>query len=129
MSITERENTEVVSAPAERVLSDRERRARVLEAAALEIEVRGWATGDGECPTGEVCLIGGIARAIGEEPNACEFWEDYAAQFGGPVFQPSKWRCDALDDSLYGWNDMPGRTADEVTFLLRWRAEEIRDGR
>lgn len=121
--------TDVVEREVVEIVTERERRASVLEAAALEIEVRGWATGDAMARNGSVCLLGGIACALGEDPKDCVQWPDYAAVFGGPIFQVGMFTRSSLDDSLYGWNDNTSRSADEVTFLLRWRAEEIRDGR
>ena len=112
MTVVEREVTP-------EVLTEREQRARTLEAAALEIEVRGWATGMGRDGEGRVCLLGAIALVLGMEPAS---WPDcqVSAAFG----------VNHDEDDIYpeDWNDAPGRTADEVTFLLRWRAEEIRDG-
>lgn len=107
--------TERVSAPSRErrdAREERERRASTLEAAALEIEVRGWTQFTFCGRNGEVCLTGAIHHASNHESVSSDFLNS-----GDGVPHPM------------GWNDTPGRTADEVTFLLRWRAEEIRDGR
>jgi hypothetical protein len=108
------------------VVTESERRARILEAAALEIEVRGWAQGWCCAPEGQVCLGGAILAAEGRELAlstitigcaGADAWDAIETAFGkgGP---------DAT-----AFNDHTANTADEVTFLLRWRAQEIRDGR
>ena len=116
MTVIEREQTVV-----EPLVDERERRARVLEAAALEIEVRGWAQGSegAEPGTGPRCILGGILNACGYD------WRVHDYGTAGRV-----WGADDVDYfQIYGWNDDPERKPSEVTFALRWRAEEIRDGR
>lgn len=97
-------------------VTELERRARTLEAAALEIEMRGWCQATREKEDGRVCLVGGIAA--GESGNV---WMPHAYEFAHSLFP-------GLDSNPYEWNDVFGRTADDVTFLLRWRAAELRDG-
>lgn len=101
MSVIEREQQQVDPV--------REGRARVLEAAALEIEVRGWCQHTLEDDAGRVCAVGAIVK-VG--PWRGGIWGD---REGG--------------ERVVGFNNARGRTAGEVTFVLRWRAAEIRDGR
>lgn len=121
MTVTEQER---VSAPDIERRDAREERARILEAAALEIEVRGWnqhdycTTGGAVCALGALCVVV-FGHANGQDLSA-EEWELVDGAFGA---------CHPSADFLWEWNDEDGRTADEVTFLLRWRAQEIRDGR
>lgn len=118
--LTEREQR------ADEVATDAERRARTLEAAALEIEVRGWATGPSSVywwDGGAVCMAGGILAAMNKTTIGDYGVADYCSA-------DRAWYGETRDCmSLWEFNDAAGRTADEVTFLLRWRAEEIRDGR
>lgn len=100
-----------------------ERRARILEAAALEIEVRGWAQGVSCDDHGRVCLMGAI--------DVCRTMEmDW---FGVASVWDPDWRRafpHHHDGALMPWalwNDQRERTASEVTHLLRWRAQELRD--
>jgi hypothetical protein len=118
VSITERE---VQSVP-EEVLTEREQRARTLEAGALELEVHGWAQSVPYVAVdGTRCLVGGINAARGAEANDVQ--GAYHVFFGGPFYERP------MTQTLAGWNDKPGRTAEEVIFVLRLRASEIRDGR
>lgn len=117
MSVVE----ERVSAPPREREDAREERARILEAAALEIEVRGW-TQHTDCDeSGRVCALGAIAFASG--------WNGPGSRGGiGAKF------FEALDvwpqlGEPQRFNDAEGRTAEEVTLLLRLRAEEVRRGR
>jgi len=111
-----------VSAPDtdRRDAQEREDRARVLEAAALEIEVRGWARLKDCDDEGRVCAVGALQFAMGENlpPGTTLGVNGYTAEvstFG-------------KGESLMEFNDKKALSADEVTFLLRWRASEIRDG-
>lgn len=120
MSIVERERQ------AEEVLTEREQRARVLEAAALEVEVRGWMRNMVCGFDGRVCAGGAILFAAGftPEPGAITLgafpggWEAIDSAFGPDPYT-----------DIQNFNDVRAKSAGEVTFLLRWRAEEIRDGR
>ncbi len=98
---------------------ERERRARVLEAAALEIEMRGWCYGQRVSDSGSVCLVGAISAAKYNDPWFERAYEEAHYLWGG-IGRDCMWLPD--------WNDQDNRTAAEVTFLLRWRAAEIRDG-
>jgi hypothetical protein len=104
MSVIEREQQQVGP--------EREERARVLEAAALEIEVRGWCQRKLVDDAGRVCALWAISKAA-PEALVGNVW-------GNDV---------AVLKLVVAFNDDPGRTAGEVTFVLRWRAAEIRDGR
>jgi hypothetical protein len=108
---------EKVSAPPIVREGAREQRASILEAAALEIEVRGRACGEAEDEHGAVCLVGALALAQG---RPSQDWEFCAVE---DVF----WGHRRCTDDLWLFND--SNAANEVTFLLRWRAQEIRDGR
>lgn len=123
MSIIEREGQVVpeVHGP----ITEREHRARTLEAAALEIEVRGWNRGEFCDAGGAVCVLGGVLFALGLDPKPREFdWGtlEVAARAWG--FSSKRGDFDPMQ-----WNDHKARDAADATFLLRWRAEEIRDGR
>lgn len=114
-------------------ITEAERRARVLEAAALEIEVRGWHQGSSlNLGTGSVCALGAGICALGGDIH------DYTKRGTWYTLTGRTWGTSHLEEIVAGhgpahyalseWNDMPERTADEVVFLFRWRAEEIRDG-
>jgi hypothetical protein len=105
----------------ERVVTETERRARVLEAAALEIEVRGWTQAVACDEGGRVCAMGALKTALAIDPAAYIGWAE-AEQIVGAFGDDACWE-------MAGWNDEPDRTADEVTLLFRMRAEEIRSGR
>lgn len=109
------------------VVTERERRARVLEAAALEIDVRGWTRRDLIACNGQVCAAGAIGLASGLAEDALEA-ADGAYSHTLTVFD-GKPRNQLSLCWLPSWNDSTARDAEEVKFLLRWRAEEIRDGR
>lgn len=119
MSVVEREVREETE-----VLTEREQRARTLEAAALEIEVRGHAKYSLMWPghddsygnvAGSVCLIGGIFCAKGWDGDHSRYPQG-AMGFGAAI------------GTAVAFNNAPETTPADVTFLLRWRAEEIRDG-
>lgn len=120
MTIVEREQLDVQ-------VDERERRASVLEAAALEIEVRGW-TNAGQCSddAGRVCMMMAINEAgpfehydwFGVIEEWDPLWHDQWPGYGEAALMP-----------LAAWNDVHARDAADVTFVLRWRAQEIRDGR
>jgi hypothetical protein len=104
------------------VLTEQERRARVLEAAALEIEVRGWTNQGVVCDdAGHVCAVGALKVSLGISPVAYITQIEADAITGG--FGNEDWA------ELPQFNDWYADGAADVTFLFRWRAEEIRDGR
>ena len=104
----------------EETLTEREQRARTLEAAALEIEVNGWARCDRRSD-GAMCVNGAIFTTLG--------WD-------GEIWSPrwtlahrnacSVWGRGYRYEDIADFNDRHDAAA--ATFLLRWRAEEIRDG-
>lgn len=108
-----------VHQPASVPVTERERRARTLEGAALEIEVRGWNTGYLEDSTGAVCIVGAIHYASSDRRAG---WYAYADSVWWPTPEEA-----ARNVSLKHFNDW-AESAAEVTFLLRWRSAEIRDG-
>ena len=116
------------SAPVEtpvEVLTEREQRARTLEAAALEIEYRGATHSSIEDKHGRVCLVGAILAAQGMDMN----YDPY--QRAGQVWEPGQFAA-CMMASTAGTHDAaltsPYYDYDPA-FVLRWRAEEIRDGR
>jgi hypothetical protein len=116
--------TERVSAPpkiGEDAREERERGALVLEAAALEIEVRGHAKQRFMDESGAVCAGGALACARGwDGTESFKLW-DTLLKDRESLF-PGYWRVPEF-------NNATATTPEQVTFLLRWRAEEIRDGR
>jgi hypothetical protein len=117
MTVVERE-------VAPEILTEREQRARTLEAAALEVEVRGWTQFALQTKTGKVCAMGAVACAQGWIDTGFGSSRGYFDMFGPrredrPSVEYERW---------VEFNNAPERTPDEVTFALRWRAEEIRDG-
>lgn len=110
------------------VATDAERRARTLEAAALEIEVHGHAT---FCKStdGRMCIGGAIFQAMGYDVSPGATFTHSVVGLGpdggwdvldsiwGDHFQPVAW-----------WNDTEA-TPTEAIARLRSRAAEIRDGR
>ena len=104
-------------------ITEREQRARTLEAAALEIEVHGWATCDRRS-TGEMCANGALWTALG--------WDGSLFSLRPPLQLAAQatWGRSYDYIQIAGFNDQLSRSAGPVLapFLLRWRAEEIRDG-
>lgn len=87
---------------------------RALLRAADEIERRGWCQHVGTFQ-GAVCMEGGLLCALGKDPS-----EFFPTGLGTDAF-------DRLCQSLkrdgfrapHEWNDMPGRTKEEVVAKLR----------
>ena len=110
-----------VTAPVE-VLTEREKRARTLEAAALEGDMRGWCHSQIEDEAGRVCLVGAICKAQGYTG-----WDYYgsASQAWGPGVPMAEvaGRHDA-------WLTM-GRGGDpyDPAAFLRSRASLVREGK
>ena len=98
-------------------VSERERQARVLEAAALELDVRGWSRGAMERDDGTVCLVGAMHHALSTRLS-----ESY---------RMAKWLLtgDRFSTIPIRFNDTLATGAGDVKFVLRWRAAEVRDGR
>lgn len=112
MSVIEREQVEV-----EAPITEREQRARTLEGAALEIDVRGWTRFWPMNPEGQVCLLGSIGCALG--------WDGDDSDGAGLPWQKT-FGPDWIHAVTY--NDDDAESAEDVKFILRWRAAEIRDG-
>ncbi len=112
VTVVEREQTAV------------ETRARLLEAAALELEVRGWCQQNSEDDQGRVCAIGALKAAVGIDPAASFGHEDIACVH--EVWGNTDWYEPELN--IVEFNDSPDRDAADVAFVLRWRAAEVRDG-
>jgi hypothetical protein len=110
------------------ILTEREQRARTLEAAALEIEVRGHAKHalmwncDEAHPyspgtiKGSVCVLGAIGCAFGWNDDGTFPADDAGNAYGNGLTY------------AVAFNNADETTPEQVPFLLRWRAEEIRDG-
>ncbi len=111
MTVIEREQTDV------------EQRARLLEAAALELEVRGWCQQSSQDEAGRVCAIGALKAAVGIDPAASFGHEDIARVH--EMWGNTDWYEPELN--IVEFNDNPDRDPADVAFLLRWRAAEVRD--
>jgi hypothetical protein len=112
------------------VLTEREQRARTLEAAALEIEVRGWGRGMLMAVDGSVCINGaiGLATVIPHDAQGGSSHSlDHSHRMGYHDVGRKTWGRSYNYERLAYFNDHLVDSA-EATFLLRWRAEEIRDG-
>jgi hypothetical protein len=108
-------------APVE-VLTEREQRARTLEAAALEGDVRGWTHSVIEADDGQVCLVGAINKAQGYD--GADVYGKARKAWGGATSMPlvaGTHDARILGAALY-------ESEYDPAFVLRWRAEEIRDG-
>jgi hypothetical protein len=117
MTVIERERVVTVT----ETVTERERAARDLEAAALEIEVRGHAKFALMTKDGRVCAVGAYGAANGWDGQKYGCGKYLGGLYGPLGFSPNV--------SLALFNNAPERTAEEVTFAFRWRAQEIRDGR
>lgn len=114
----------------ERVETEREQRARALEAAALEIELRGWTSCQLMDADGRVCAMGALICALGQELRPDVTPQPFADTDYAIDFDPVRdtWGRAQHDADPMRWNDTHARDAADVCFVLRWRAEEIRDG-
>ncbi len=101
----------------ERISVGREEAARTCEAAALEIEMRGWTQGVRERDDGSVCMIQALCHVLGGD----------AFENGGQA----KYLLvgNGLSPVPVVFNDTIARDGADVCFVLRWRAQEIRSGR
>jgi hypothetical protein len=88
----------------------------------LEIEVRGWTQADSATTTAA------FARWARWLRDRLEQRRRSVLNVGN---RPPRHRglLPRFPDGLSNFNNDVAESADEVTFLLRWRAEEIRDGR
>ncbi|HJR88969.1 MAG TPA: hypothetical protein VJ782_02285 [Aeromicrobium sp.] len=94
------------------------------KAADLIEEQEGWTSGSGwpgeaeygGSETGGLCLEGGIMAALGIKFG--QRWDD-TFKTCPAVHAVNAYLERPAGHALYGWNDMPGRTADEVVEVLR----------
>ncbi len=100
----------------ERISVGREEAARTCEAAALEIEMRGWTQGAMEREDGSVCMIGATIYGLGG--------------LSSNAFRDARWLLtgDPYSHVPTTFNDSLAKSGAEVAFVLRWRASELRDG-
>lgn len=108
--------------------------AEILRDAASLIETHGWTTGDYRSDDGCLCADGAIQAASGvasidnggfrdvhfDSPDAPEV-KAYRAAYNTACRAAEA--ADYRIASIIGYNDAAGRTADEVTALLRSAAE------
>lgn len=111
-----------------------------LEAAYDVLEAHGWCQGNGQDGDGKVCLEGAVAAVTLGSP---QYWATRRYHHQAFVLRPSAWvdmprelierHADAVDaleaalttttgrerDSVYMWNDTPGRTVEDVKELMR----------
>lgn len=125
MSIVEYEQVQEVT--------ETEKRARTLEAAALEIEMRGHAKYYPCSFSGGVCAGGAVFFALGYEDKTPYEESGFAQTFGlngtaqAWMILNAAWGRDFYD--VVNYNDLYTTTASDVTTVLRLRAAEIRAGR
>jgi hypothetical protein len=110
--------------------------ADILDRAADHIDTVGWHQGEvydpyqrPDKPTSEcrVCALGAINVALHGSPQFPLGPKAEGALDAHGVAAYVERRLD-YDDELATWNDMEGRTQDEVTAALREAAAELRGG-
>lgn len=99
--------------------------AEILEAAAAEVENRGWYQGGFYGPAGTVCAAGGMRCALNLEGELFhgEDWgayDDALTAFTSYVIGDVEWQ------ELFDWNDAEHRTAEQVVKELRACAADLR---
>lgn len=116
----------VLSIPAVRQLHGAGRHITVAEhltLTALVIERYGWQSGTVRSRSGRRCILGAQAALFrlgyGDEATA----RAAGARLEGVL------RDRGTDPSIHRWNDAPGRTQDEVLYLLRQAATAARGTR
>lgn len=86
--------------------------ADVLREAARILEMDGWAQGVNALRGSAICAGMAIDQA--------------AVRLGGTNSPATVAFCSAIgSNDIIGWNDTPGRTAEEVTATLRRRADDL----
>lgn len=115
--------------------------ADVLDKAADEVLLRGWASGNIVNSRGEVCTVGAVAYARGMDVDLTDedFTAVYEAMEDDPAMDaldaqirmsspPDSWWLNKSDsvDCVWSWNDWPERTEDDVHDLLRATAKGLR---
>ena len=112
--------------------------AQVLEKAAAVIEERGWTQGTNQDNNGRLCVFGGLAVALGDDPD-----DNYDKPWAGPkatglrraivggMLEELGRRVDA-DTNLEAagelstsWNDRSGQTSHKVTTTMRSAAQRL----
>lgn len=94
--------------------------AEVLEGAANYIEEHGWQQGHAGVPGGPRCLAGAIHSAIGVEPVHHGLVDLLPKEFRSALNAVGK----QTQTSPVLWNDLPGRTKEQVIDALRAAAKE-----
>jgi hypothetical protein len=99
-----------------------ERTARHLDHATTLIKRDGWTQGIYGNPDAGYCIKGALSTAIRSGTGASQ--DTYSAGLGciELVLRAMAGSC----QEAAGWNDAPGRTADEVVTVLRQAAEVAR---
>lgn len=101
--------------------------AEILEAAAAEVENRGWYQGGFYGPAGTVCAAGGMRCALALDENASydgvawSAYDDALSVFAFHVLGVAEeWQ------QLFDWNDAEHRTQEQVVKELRACAADLR---
>lgn len=94
--------------------------AEHLELTALVIEKHGWARGALRTPSGRVCMLGAqrILYRLG-------YGDENTAQAAGTQIQNELVRR-GVTEPFHSWNDMIGRTENEVLGVIRAAAAHVR---
>jgi hypothetical protein len=107
-------------------------RSEILEQAADVIEQRGWTTHTTYDGKGRVCAWGAMLVAAGWDPRVMSLSRermdslDAAARIARSARRFVDNHMLSLFGSVTSWNDMPGRTKQEVLDMLRSAAKELR---
>ena len=91
-----------------------------LRAAAEVLRRDGWCQSRSHASTGEHCAAGAIEAAVDPNWQTSSGWEaEQNVRFGAALNAVQR----RIDLVLTGWNDAPGRTADEVIAALEAAAD------
>lgn len=85
----------------------------VLRAAARYIEEHGWTQWRLQDETGAVCAVGAVNAVLHGDPRS---YDPQRADLDDQVFGALWLR---IGGSVFGFNDAPGRTVDEVLAVFR----------
>ena len=91
-------------------LSPLDEASKLLLKAADLIEERGWCQNTYTSPKGRLCILGALKTAQGVE---------FVGESNPTVLQASKRFGAVVGGRTYQWNDVPGRTKEEVVAKLR----------